>query len=77
DFLDPDRTYTATIYCDAHPGSLADDPDVTLIHGDDSEADYETNPQAYQIYSKTVTSADSLALWCARGGGFAIEFTEL
>ncbi len=76
DFLDPDRTYSATIYCDAHPGTIAEGPDVTIIRSDYSEADYETNPQAYQILSKEVTSADSLSVWCARGGGFAISFTE-
>ena len=55
-FLDPDRTYEATIYADAE------------------DADYKTNPQAYLIWTQTVTSDDILDLTMAPGGGFAISF---
>lgn len=44
------------------------------IYADAPDADYAENPQAYQIYTKTVTSADSLSIDCARGGGFAVSF---
>ena len=55
-FLDPGRTYEATIYADAE------------------DADYKTNPQAYLIWTQTVTSEDVLDLTMAPGGGFAISF---
>ena len=55
-FLDPGRTYEATIYADAE------------------DADYKTNPQAYLIWTQTVTSDDILDLTMAPGGGFAISF---
>lgn len=55
-FLDPGRTYEATIYADAE------------------DADYKTNPQAYLIWTQTVTSEDILDLTMAPGGGFAISF---
>ena len=57
-FLDPGKTYEATIYADAE------------------EADYRNNPQAYMIRKQTVTSEDTLSMTMARGGGFAISFTE-
>lgn len=55
-FLDPGRTYEATIYADAE------------------DADYKTNPQAYLIWTQTVTSDDVLDMTMAPGGGFAISF---
>ena len=57
-FLEPGRTYEATIYADAE------------------NADYKEAPQAYTITTKTVTSEDVLSMTMARGGGFAISFTE-
>ncbi len=75
DFLDPGRTYTAMIYRDAHHDPDAPAPaSVSVLHGDDSEAHYATNPQAYIIETRPVTSADTLSLYCACGGGFAISF---
>ncbi len=44
------------------------------IYADSADADYQTNPQAYTIYTKDVTSEDTLSIDCARGGGFAISF---
>ncbi len=49
---------------------------VAKIYADAENADYETNPQAYKIYEKVVTSKTVLPIFMARGGGFAIEFTE-
>jgi hypothetical protein len=43
------------------------------IYADAPDADYATNPQAYTITKKQVTSADVLTLDMARGGGFAIS----
>ena len=57
-FLDPGKTYVATIYADA--------PD----------ADYKTNPQAYTITTRDVTSTDVIPITMAPGGGFAISFVE-
>ena len=47
------------------------------IYADAPDADYATNPQAYTITKKQVTSADVLTLDMARGGGFAISVVEL
>ncbi|MGN1211079.1 MAG: glycoside hydrolase family 97 protein [Candidatus Cryptobacteroides sp.] len=44
------------------------------IYADAPDADYQTNPQAYVITKKKVTSADVLSIDMARGGGFAISF---
>ena len=44
------------------------------IYSDAPDADYATNPQAYIITKKQVTTADILSLDMARGGGFAISF---
>jgi hypothetical protein len=44
------------------------------IYADAPDADYATNPQAYTITKNQVTSADTLTLDMARGGGFAISF---
>ncbi len=37
------------------------------------DADYRTNPEAYEISSKKVTSKTDLKMKMARGGGFAIS----
>ncbi len=57
-FLDPGKTYEATIYADAE------------------DAHYKDNPQAYRIWKQDVTSEDTLPMFMAPGGGFAISFTE-
>lgn len=46
---------------------------TATIYADAADADYETNPQAYTISSRKVTSQDSLTMNMARGGGFAIS----
>ncbi|MEZ0538396.1 glycoside hydrolase family 97 protein [Fibrella arboris] len=58
-FLDPGKTYEATIYRDA------------------DNADWQTNPEAYTIEKKRVTSQTKLNLRLANGGGFAIQLTKL
>jgi glucan 1,4-alpha-glucosidase len=57
-FLDPAKTYEATIYADA------------------KDAHYETNPQAYTITKKTVTSKSEITQYCPPGGGYAISIME-
>ena len=47
------------------------------IYADAPDADYATNPQAYTITEKLVTSGDILSLDMARAGGFAISMEEL
>ena len=46
------------------------------IYADASDAHYRNNPQAYTITGRTVTSSDSLELFMAPGGGFAVSFAE-
>ncbi|HIC32427.1 MAG TPA: glycoside hydrolase family 97 protein [Flavobacteriaceae bacterium] len=58
DFLDKDKTYTATIYADA------------------KDADYKTNPQAYKITTKKVTSKSKISQLSVPAGGFAISIIE-
>ncbi len=47
------------------------------IYQDAADADYETNPQAYEILKKKVDSKTVLDMTMARGGGFAISFRKL
>ena len=56
------------------------EPDLqyeATIYRDAPDADYRTNPQAYEIEKRTVTRDDVLSLTAAPGGGFAISFTVL
>lgn len=46
------------------------------IYKDAPDADYRTNPHAYDIIEQEVTSSDILSIMAVPGGGFAIEFTE-
>ena len=46
------------------------------IYADASDAHYRNNPQAYTITGRTVTSLDSLEIFMAPGGGFAVSFAE-
>lgn len=48
-----------------------------VIYADAPESDWETNPEAFQITEKEVTSDDSLTIRMARGGGQAITFMPL
>ena len=52
-FLDPDASYTLTLWRDA------------------DDADWQTNPYAYELDSRSVTSSDTLRIPMAPGGGFA------
>jgi len=48
-----------------------------IVYADADDADYETNPQAYTITRKTVTSKTVLKLRMARAGGFAVSLRSL
>lgn len=58
DFLDPGKSYVATLYADA--------PD----------ADYRTNPEAYEIRTGRIDSRSELPVTMACGGGFALSIRE-
>ncbi len=49
---------------------------MATIYADAPDADYLKNPEAYVITKKEVTSADTLPIHMAQGGGFAISFFE-
>mgnify|MGYP003487691234 FL=1 len=55
DFLDKDKIYIATVYCDA------------------PNANYKTNPQAYEIKKYVVNAKSKLKQWSSEGGGYAIS----
>ncbi|MBP1613516.1 MAG: alpha-glucosidase [Bacteroidetes bacterium] len=46
------------------------------IYADTKDADYEKNPQAYQITHRVVTNKTKLELKAAPGGGYAISLIE-
>lgn len=59
------------------PLSMLDDRltyHLTLWH-DGEKADWETDPYAYEIEERDVTSADTIVVRMARGGGFAAQLT--
>ena len=43
----------------------------------DKEAYYKTNPQAYEIESRMVSSQTILQILTVSGGGFAIKITPI
>ena len=47
------------------------------IYSDAPDANYKTNPQAYQIRKIKVTSKSKLTQKCAPGGGYAISIKEI
>jgi hypothetical protein len=47
------------------------------IYADAKDADYETNPQAYTITRKKVTSKTVMKIRMARAGGFGISIREM
>lgn len=47
------------------------------IYRDAANADWQTNPEAYTIEKKRVTSQTKLTLRLANGGGFAMQLTRL
>ena len=46
---------------------------TATIYADAEDADYQTNPEVYEISSKKVTSKTVLKMKMARGGGFAVS----
>ncbi len=53
------------------------EPDLqyeATIYRDAPDADYRTNPQAYEIEKRTVSKDDVLSITAAPGGGFAVSF---
>jgi hypothetical protein len=47
------------------------------IYADAQDAHYKTNPQAYKITTKKVTSKSDLKIFTAPGGGFGISIVEI
>ncbi|GAL62214.1 alpha-glucosidase SusB [Algibacter lectus] len=47
------------------------------IYADAKDAHYKTNPQAYKITTKTVTSKSKLSQLSVPGGGYAISIMEI
>ena len=47
------------------------------IYRDAEDAHYKTNPKAYVIDKKVVSASDTLSLYAAPGGGFAVSFRLL
>ncbi len=47
---------------------------VMTVYGDAPDADWKSNPYAYEITARTVTSEDTLTLRLASGGGAAVSF---
>ncbi len=47
------------------------------FYADAADANWETNPTAYQIYSVEVTNNSKTTLKLAKGGGIAIRFAEM
>lgn len=55
------------------------DPDkkyVATLYADAPDADYQTNPEAYEIRTGVVTGKSKLDVTMARGGGFALSIRE-
>ena len=50
---------------------------IATIYADAKNAHYKTNPQAYTITKKTVTSKTKLKLFTAAGGGCAIDIKPM
>ena len=50
---------------------------MATIYRDHIEAHYKTNPQAYEIESKMVSSLTILQILTVSGGGFAIKITPI
>ena len=44
---------------------------------DGKDADWETNPESYEIIEKQVTSDDTLTIVMAKGGGQAVSFMPI
>ena len=49
---------------------------TATIYADAKDADYKTNPQAYKISTKKVTSKSKISQLSVPAGGFAISIIE-
>ena len=49
---------------------------VATVYADAKDADYKSNPQAYQITKQKVTKKTALKIQAASGGGYAISIKE-
>ena len=49
---------------------------IATIYSDAKNANYKTNPQAYEIRKVIVTNKSKFSKQCAPGGGYAISITE-
>ena len=68
-----DDTRTAEVSFDfLSPGKTY----IATIYQDAPDADYETNPEAYEIINKKVNSKTKLKIKLARSGGFAISIKQ-
>ncbi|MBB6463061.1 glycoside hydrolase family 97 protein [Flammeovirga kamogawensis] len=50
---------------------------IATVYSDAKDANFKTNPQAYQIKKYVVSSKSKLALFTAPGGGYAISIVEV
>lgn len=50
---------------------------IATVYSDAKNADYKTNPQAYEIKKFAVTKKSKLQQWAAEGGGYAISIFEV
>ena len=48
-----------------------------VIYADAADADFKTNPQAYEITRRNVTAGDTMSIRMAPGGGFAVSLRAL
>ncbi len=49
---------------------------VATLYADATDADYESNPEAYRIVEGKVSAKSAAKIFMARGGGFAISIRE-
>lgn len=49
---------------------------IATVYSDAKNADYKTNPQAYEIKKYVVSNKSKLQQWAAEGGGYAISIIE-
>ena len=72
--MNQDRKYSSTYMPQAlEPGKQY----VATVYADARDADYRTNPEAYVISRRKVTSKSSLKMYMAPGGGFAVSIREI
>ncbi|MBQ2672696.1 glycoside hydrolase family 97 protein [Candidatus Saccharibacteria bacterium] len=56
---------------------LDDENYQAMIYFDKNDAHYKTNPDSYQIKHKKIKRGDTITIFIAPGGGFAIELQRL